>query len=107
MRAALVAVLVIVVVIVLRVYLLRISEVEDEAENRHFSGLQSRSGVLQLLLLHYALTSHEHQTASHTSEHGGVVGYGQRSSIENHVIVLGEGLLDHFLHEIGSARCWR
>ena len=82
-------------------YLLRISEVEDEAENRHFGGLQSRSGASQLLLLHNALTGHEHQTTSHTSEHGGVVGHGQRSSIDNHVIVLGEGLLDHFLHEIG------
>ena len=86
----------------MRVDLLRVGEVEDEAEHRHFSSMKRIGDLLQLLLLAHTTTGDEHQAFGPTTEYGTIVGYAQRGGIDNHIVILGECLLHHKLHGFGT-----
>ena len=63
------SVFVIVVIIRMRVDLLRVGEVEDEAKHRHFSDMKRIGHLLQLLLLTHTTAGDEHQAFGPTTEY--------------------------------------
>ena len=102
MAAARRTILIVIVIIGMRIGLLRICTIEDEAKYRHLRGGERVGRLLQGLLLAHVAADHQQKALGPTAEYRAIVGHRQRGGINNHVIVLGERLLHHELHGFGT-----